>query len=122
MLFNYHHYMITGCDRNLVNCVNNIAQINTDCAPHPQLSPEGKKHENHQMSKFCTACTSNALHGLLSSIYLQQSNQKLNFLPIRPIVYGQSTIIRCASISCVSDRSNAECQDNLKIHQKKLCQ
>ena len=44
--------MINACDRNLVNCVNNIAHINTDGGPHPQHSPEGKKHENHQMSEF----------------------------------------------------------------------
>ena len=50
--------MITGCDRNLVNCVNNIAQINTDCGPHPQLSPGGKKHENHHMSKSYTTIPS----------------------------------------------------------------
>jgi len=43
-------FKIQNKQKNLVNCVNNIAQINTDCGPHPQLSPEGKKHENHQMS------------------------------------------------------------------------
>merc|ERR1712223_1329143 len=43
-------FKIQNKQKNLVNCVNNIAQINNDCGPHPQLSPDGKKHENHQMS------------------------------------------------------------------------
>ena len=42
--------MILLCCRNLVNCVNNIAQIN-DCGPHQPLSPEGKKHDI-QMSEY----------------------------------------------------------------------
>ena len=59
---NFHpNHMMTGCDRNLVNCVNNIAQINTDCGPHPQLSPGGKKHENHHMSKC---------HTIIGSVFL----------------------------------------------------
>ena len=32
-------------DRSLVNCVNNIAQINNDCVPMNMTSPEGKKHD-----------------------------------------------------------------------------
>ena len=32
-------------DRSLVNCVNNIAQINNDCVPMHMTSPEGKKHD-----------------------------------------------------------------------------
>jgi len=43
-------FKIQNKQKNLVNCVNNIAQNNTDCGPHPQLSPGGKKHENHHMS------------------------------------------------------------------------
>merc|ERR1712012_33433 len=43
-------FKIQNKQKNLVNCVNNIAQINNDCGPHPQLSPDGKKHETHQMS------------------------------------------------------------------------
>ena len=32
-------------DRSLVNCVNNIAQINNDCVPMNMTTPEGKKHD-----------------------------------------------------------------------------
>ena len=38
-------------DRSLVNCVNNIAQINNDCVPMNMTTPEGKKHDI-PMSKF----------------------------------------------------------------------
>ena len=37
--------------RSLVNCVNNIAQINNDCVPMALASPQGKKHDM-QMSEF----------------------------------------------------------------------
>ena len=39
-------------DRSLVNCVNNIAQINNDCVPMNMTSPEGKKHHDIPMSNY----------------------------------------------------------------------
>ena len=45
-------------DRSLVNCVNNIAQINNDCVPMHMTSPEGmKKHHDIPMSKFSPLLT-----------------------------------------------------------------
>ena len=39
-------------DRTLVNCVNNIAQINNDCVPINMTSPDGKKHDIPMSNKI----------------------------------------------------------------------
>jgi hypothetical protein len=48
--------------RNLVNCVNNITLGNPDCGAHAQLSPEGKKHDSHQMSEFTVYISNQCLN------------------------------------------------------------
>ena len=108
--------------RNLVNCVNNIAQINTDCGPHPQLSPDGKKHDNHQMSEFYNSM--NMIVNRNENINPARSRHDRPWLPptlrarLPPIIFTFSPTGCCSC--CWSQPTPSSVSCDAKAHLAKL--